>query len=215
MKHWNYLLILTIISCTNQQQKANQSDTFDSNPTTTETYNEYHNSKQICWTGTLGDKIPVFIQYQLDNYLIIGEITFSKTKDKSPTRLLGTIEENENYRLLLFDKTGNITDIITGLPTSENFNGTWSLFKEDKEYSFTLLLADTSITSPDIRPIDNQIFGNYHYQYGEDGYNGDFEINKIDNNKVEFNIFSTTSLDTGANNCCADKKTKQWRPATT
>ena len=41
MKHWTYLLILTIIACTNPQQNANRPDTLDSNPVTTETENEY------------------------------------------------------------------------------------------------------------------------------------------------------------------------------
>lgn len=41
MKHWTYLLILTIISCSNQQQNANQPDTLGSNPITTETDNKY------------------------------------------------------------------------------------------------------------------------------------------------------------------------------
>ena len=213
MKHWTYLLILTIISCNNQQQKVNQQqtvnrpDTLVSNPITSETDNKYRSDKEICWTGTLNDKTPIFIHYQLDSNLIIGEITFLKTKEKLPIRLLGTIEENKNYELLLFDKTGNITDIIKGLPTSENFNGSWYSFKEDKEYSFTLLLADTIITSPDIKPLDNQIFGNYHYQYGEDGYTGNFEINKIDNNKVDFSILSTTNIERGPNMAEVEKDT--------
>lgn len=41
MKHWTFFLILTIISCSNQQQKVNGPDTLGSSPTTTETDNEY------------------------------------------------------------------------------------------------------------------------------------------------------------------------------
>jgi hypothetical protein len=111
MKHWTYLLILTIIACTNPQQNANRPDTLDSNPITTETDNEYSSDKEICWTGTLSDKTPIFIHYQLDSNLIIGELTFLNTKDKLPIKLIGTIQENLNYDLLLFDETGDITDI--------------------------------------------------------------------------------------------------------
>ena len=207
MKNWTYLLIFTIIACTNSQQNANRPDTLDSNPITTETDNEYSSDKEICWTGTLSDKTPIFIHYQLDSNLIIGELTFLNTKDKLPIKLIGTIQENLNYDLLLFDETGNITDVLNGLPTIENFNGTWHSLKKDKEYTFTLLLSDTSITSPEIKPIDNQIFGNYHYQYGEDGYNGDFEINKIVNNKVEFYIHSETDRERGPNMADVEKDT--------
>ena len=207
MKYLTFLLLLTVIACNNQQQKVNRPDTLDSIPISTEKDNEYSSSKEICWTGTLSDKTPIFIHYQLDSNLIIGELTFLNTKDKLPIKLIGTIEENLNYNLLLFDNTGNITDVLNGLPTSESFNGKWHSLKNDKEYSFTLSLADTSITSPDIKPVDNQIFGNYHYQYGKDGYAGDFEINKVDNNKVEFNIHSTTNIERGPNMADVDNDT--------
>jgi hypothetical protein len=84
MKHWTYILLLTIVSCNNQQQKVNDSDTsVSAKPTTlTDTKNE------ICWTGTLNGKTHVFIHYQLDSNLIIGEITYLNTKDKLPIKLL-------------------------------------------------------------------------------------------------------------------------------
>lgn len=203
-----FIAILAILSaCTNQQQKANQPDTLDSIPITTESDSKSGNAKQICWTGTLSAKTPIFIHYQLVDNLIIGELTFLNTKDKLPVKLIGTIQENLNYDLLLFDETGYITDVLNGLPTSESFNGRWHSLKKDKEYSFTLSLADTSITSPDIKAVDNKIFGKYHYQYGEDGYNGDFEINKFDNNMVEFYIHSETNRERGPNMADVEKDT--------
>jgi hypothetical protein len=203
MKYWTYILFLTMLSCDNPQQKANTSDTSVSTKPTTMT----NVKNEICWTGTLNSKTPILIHYQLDSNLVIGEIIYLNTKDKLPIRLLGTIEEDKTYRLLEFDKTGNITGIITGLPTDKVFNGTWFSPKTSKELSMTLSLSDTIIKSPDINPINNQIFGYYHYQYGENGFNGDFEINRIDNNRVAFSILSLTNVERGSNIAEVEKDT--------
>ena len=48
MKNWTYLLIFTIIACTNSQQNANRPDNLDSIPITTEIDNEYSSDKEIC-----------------------------------------------------------------------------------------------------------------------------------------------------------------------
>lgn len=188
MKYWTYILLLVIISCNNQQQKVDGSDiTVSAQPTTlTDTRNE------ICWTGTLNGKTPVFIHYQLDSNLIIGEITYLNTKDKLPIRLLGTIEDDKSYRLLEFEKSGNITGIITGLPTDKVFNGSWFSPKTRKDLVVSLIKKDTAIisTNPDTQLQD--IFGDYHYQYSEAGYQGDFQIKKLPNSKVSFGITSVT-----------------------
>ena len=207
MKLFTYLLLLTIIFCNNQQQKVVNSATkiFDIPTMLTNTKNK--SCREICWTGTLNEKTHVFIHYQLDTNLIIGEITYLNTKDKLPIRLLGTIEEDKNYRLLEFDKTGNITGIITGLPKEKNFNGSWFSPKSGKELSITMSLADTSIPSPDIQPVHNEIFGNYHYQYAKNGFNGDFQINKVVNDKVDFNILSLTNVERGPNIAEVEKDT--------
>ena len=60
----------------------------DSIPITTETDSQSGNNKQICWTGTLRDKTPIFIHYQLVDNLIIGELTFLNKKDKLPVKLI-------------------------------------------------------------------------------------------------------------------------------
>ncbi len=36
------------------------------------------------------------------------------------------------------------------------------------------------------------IYGNYSYRYDEEGYQGEFEIKKVGNDKAEFSIFSVT-----------------------
>jgi len=195
MKHYIFIFALTLILWINKQEKIISLNT------KTQTKNE------TCWTGNLNGKIPIFIHYQLNDKLIIGEITYLNTKNKIPIRLLGTIEEDKSYRLLEFDKTGNITGVIVGQPTGKIFNGSWVSPKTKKELVMILSLKDTLISSQDIQPDKNQVFGNYHYQYGESGYNGDFNINKVGNDKIDFHILSLTNVERGPNIAEVEKDT--------
>ena len=192
MKHWTYIFLLTIISCNNQHQKVSSSDTTSSDTPTTSKETKNKNDKEISWTGTLHGKTPVFIHYQLDNNLIFGEITYLNTKDKLPITLLGTIEDDKSYRLLEFEKDGNITGIITGLPKENVFEGSWFSPKTRKELVLTLAKKDTAINSSATDALFQDIFGHYHYQYSEAGYQGDFEIKKLSNSKASFGITSVT-----------------------
>lgn len=206
MKHCTYILFLTLISCNSQQQKSNSLNTSPNTPTVL-TANQNDSGKEICWEGTLNGKTPIFIHYQLDSNLIIGEITYLNTKNKLPITLLGTIEDDKTYRLLEFDSNGNITGIIEGKPIDKYFAGLWVSPISDKELSLKLTLKDTLISSQNIKPTDSQIFGSYHYQYGEKGYNGDFDVNKIGNNTIDFAIESLTNVERGPNIAEVDKDT--------
>jgi hypothetical protein len=167
----------------------------------------FHRKNEISWIGALNNKTPVFIHYQLDSNLIIGEITYLNTKDKLPITLLGTIEEDKSYRLLEFNNAGNITGVIEGKPTEKNFDGLWVSPKSKKELAMKLFSKDTLINSSDIKPDESQIFGNYHYQYGDKGYNGDLDINKIGSNKIDFKILSLTNVERGPNIAEVEKDT--------
>jgi hypothetical protein len=192
MKYCIYLFASTIISCNNQQQRVSDSEQLASVPTPTLTEAKTLNSNEICWAGTLNGKIPVFIHYQVDSNLIIGEIIYLNTKDKLPIALLGTIEDDKSYRLLEFEKTGNITGIITGLPIEKVFEGTWFSPKTRKQLVLNLVTKDTVVNSIPANTEFGDIFGQYHYQYGEAGYQGDFEIKKLGNSKASFGITSVT-----------------------
>ncbi|MBS4063593.1 MAG: hypothetical protein KGZ74_03490 [Chitinophagaceae bacterium] len=209
MRYILHLLTLTLFSCNEQQQKSSETntDTLTAVQSKILTANEPHSKNEICWTGTLNSKTPVFIHYQLDSNLIIGEITYLNTKNRIPIRLLGTIENDKSYRLLEFDESGNITGIIEGKPTEQSFKGIWVSPKSKKELSLSLTAKDSVITSPSIKPDQNQVFGEYHYQYGENGFNGDFKIDKVADGKIEFNIFSLTNVERGPNIAEVEKDT--------
>jgi hypothetical protein len=192
MKPWTYIFLLASISCNNQQQKITDPDTKVSDTRTTLTDTKFDTNKEICWTGTLNGRAPVFIHYQLDSNLIVGEITYLNTKDKLPITLLGTIEDDKSYRLLEFQKTGNITGIITGTPTGNHFSGSWFSPKTRKELVLSLQKKDTAVNSAPIDTELQDIFGHYHYQYSEVGYQGDLEIVRLSNSKASFGITSVT-----------------------
>lgn len=148
---------------------------------------------QTCWTGTLDSKTPIFIHYQLDSKLIIGEIIYLNTKDKLPITLLGTVEDDKSYRLLEYESTGNITGIISGLPSGMIFNGTWFSPKTRKELTVNLVKKDTAILAVATETKLPDIFGEYHYQFSQAGYQGNLEIKQLYNSKASFGITSVTS----------------------
>jgi hypothetical protein len=195
MKHYIFIFALTLISWGNQERKVIVLDI------------KTQSKNETCWIGNLNGKIPIFIHYQVNDNLIIGEITYLNTKNKIPIRLLGTIEEDKNYRLLEFDNIGNITGVIIGKPIEKIFKGNWISPKTKKELVMALSLKDTLIASQDIKPDKSKIFGNYHYQYGERGYNGDFDVNKVGNNKIDFHILSLTNAERGPNIAEVEKDT--------
>ena len=188
MRNQITILLVLLSACGGQTEKKSPSLT----NILTDENTKSKNSTEFNWIGTVNNKIPVFIHYLLHDKLIIGEITYLNTKDKSSIKLLGTIEADKSYRLLEFLPDGNITGIITGKPEKQIFSGEWFSPKTRKEFQLNLKTKDTTLGTSEILPISNEIFGNYHYQYSEDGYQGDFEINKLNDNKIAFSIFSVT-----------------------
>src|SRR5579862_309387 len=207
MRNWIYFFAFAIISCNQHPKNISTAGKMDSVITAVIPDSLKQGSMDICWIGSLNNKTRIFIHYQLDSNLIIGEITYLNTKDKLPIRLIGTIEEDKSYRLLEFDKTGNITGVITGNPNETTFNGSWVSPKSKKELSMELAKKDSSISSVDFTPGREQVFGAYHYQYGDKGYNGYLEINKVGNDKIDFDIMSLTNLERGPNIAEVEKDT--------
>lgn len=146
----------------------------------------------ICWKGTIGKNIPVFLHYQVDGTIAVGEITYLNTKTRKPIKIIGTLEADKSLRLLEFDITGNITGILTGTPGVKAFKGSWFSPKTRKELEMGFTKADTIIPSVSLKADMKNIYSDYHYQYGAAGYQGDFDCGTVTNNKISFSLFSVT-----------------------
>lgn len=149
------------------------------------------NVTELTWTGTLNDKIPISLSYSISDGVITGEIIYLNTKNKTPIKVIGTVEDDKSYRILEFEKDGNISGIITGKPTETVFIGDWFSPKSRKSLSLNL----TNPKKQQKKISRNTVITNasYHYGYSEKGSQGDFEIEKLKNNKYQFRIISVTS----------------------
>lgn len=197
-KYLVYIPLLTIISCNKPEQKDKVSTSAIPKESVKLASIKSQVSTEISWKGFVNGKTPVFIHYQIDGNIIAGEITYLNTKNKLPITLLGTIDNDNNYRILEFEKSGNITGVITGKPTKDAFEGSWFSPKTRKELVLNLAKKDTALTSKKIETKLEDLFGRYHYQYSEAGYQGDLEIKKLPGSKAVFGITSVTG-DPGRN----------------
>lgn len=175
------LFLITVVSCNNSKQ-AKTTNQVNNKETITQ--------KEICWQGNINSKIPVFIHYQVKDSVVVGEIVYLNTKNKKPITLLGTIAPNNSCRLLEFAPTGTITGIIEVNINSSSCNGSWFSPNDKKELTLALTSKDTVMASKNID--SKNITGNYHYQYGKEGYNGDLDIELLPNGKATFEIMSLT-----------------------
>ncbi|WPO79635.1 hypothetical protein [Flavobacterium sp. KACC 22761] len=149
------------------------------------------NVTELNWTGTLNNKIPISLSYSISNGIITGEIIYLNTKNKTPIKVIGTVEDDKSYRILEFEKSGNISGIITGKPTETEFVGDW--FSPKSRKSLSLKLANPIKKQKMLSQNAFITTADYHYGYSEKGSQGDFQIEKLKNGKFRFSIFSVTS----------------------
>ncbi|NHN24790.1 hypothetical protein FIA58_003790 [Flavobacterium jejuense] len=188
------LLILTILLLSCQSKKENETKPSLVKDSLNETVavSEKTFKKETFWKGYINKSIPIYLHYQIENKIAVGEIIYLNTKEKLPIKVIGTVNEG-NFRLLEFESSGNITGIISGKITNDNhFTGDWFSPKNSKNFTLNLTAKDTTLVSPSIKPDTDEMFGKYHYQYSEEGYQGDFSMEKINKNEVVFEIFSVT-----------------------
>ena len=154
---------------------------------------------ESCWEGLLGGKIPVFIHFNNVEDIVTGEIVYLNTKDKYGIRITGTVDKEQRCSILEFNPFGTITGIIEGVIEEYQIIGSWTSPITKRTLSLDLNPKDTFVELSVLVPVMDDIFGEYHYEYGENDFMGDFTINELDSEKVEFRIFTSTGLDSGPN----------------
>ncbi len=194
IKYLPVCVLIFLCACNgDNQEMSTQEDAPDSTGVITEAVAPTVTATDLCWSGLVNNKTPVVLHYSIHNKTIAGAIIYLNTKTKTPIKILGSVESDSSYRLLEFEQDGNITGIITGKPGGQFFKGSWFSPKNRKEFPLELTKKDSVIESKELPQVSDDIFGSYHYQYGEDGPHGQFELNKINDKQMAFSIFSVTS----------------------
>lgn len=146
-----------------------------------------------CWRGTMGRSIPVFLHFQQSGDLIIGEIVYLKTKARIPIAIIGARNKSGEIRLKEFEKDGNISGIMQLNEKEDSLIGSWFRPRSIKEFKLSLKKVDTLWPCPDIRSDTFNMFGEYQYRYGEEGYAGFLDLEKLNDRLAEFTLSSVTS----------------------
>ncbi|GAB2777669.1 hypothetical protein GCM10027275_21060 [Rhabdobacter roseus] len=189
MKRLLHLGFILLLSC--HSQTETQTGVEKEQPIAEAEKTEQENY-QVAWEGKINEKTAVFLHYQIQDEVVVGELTYVDTKEKVPIRIIGTTDEGGDFRLMEFDKTGNITGILTGTSSGEVFTGHWFSPKTRKEWTLTMSKVDTLIRAERIETSVENITGAYHYQYTEAGRQGDLDIAQVSPGHMSFGIFSVT-----------------------
>ncbi|MDO5511046.1 MAG: hypothetical protein Q4F57_10145 [Weeksellaceae bacterium] len=193
MKKLFYLTIFILFSCNSAQNDTPIHTETAANHITRSGQNTTVEKHQKAWKGQLGSEINVLLHYQKYENLVVGQIIYLDTKEHKPIPIIGTVEEGENYRILEFDHKGNITGIISGVPSAEIFKANWFSPKTGKEYSMNMSKLDSIIPEKNIEANLDKLAGEYAYQYGTAGYQGHVKVQHLEPDQITIQGYSVTS----------------------
>lgn len=185
---------LLLAACSGKQQERTSSATSRETVSkeTTAAPEAKKGADVTTWSGNINGKIPVFMAYTRKENVLSGQIVYLNTKGRQPIRIIGTIDETGDYRILEFEASGNITGIISGKPDGKVFNGTWFSPKTRKDLPMALSAKDTTVTSEDFEADIRTAAGSYRYEYSEEGPQGGLTLEKLSDGKWTFSVSAVT-----------------------
>lgn len=75
--------------------------------------------------GAINGTIPVSLWFESRDGIISGEIVYTRTKDRTPIRILGRVQDNGLLRLREMLPDGRVSGTITGSLVKDTLSGTW------------------------------------------------------------------------------------------
>jgi len=184
------VLLLLIVSCKENIETAKSIEKIEippqkeAKPKESEKKYEKIIKTDYCWKGKIQGKIPVFLHFQIEDSVVVGEIKYLNTKQQLPIKLIGRQMEGGVLRIQEFERSGNVSGIITGVIHGTEFKGEWFSPKSRKDLPIALQKQDTIIPSKNLVGNIADCYGEYRYQFSEGGSSGGFTLTKKGNKSI-------------------------------
>ena len=146
------------------------------------------------WVGTLKGSIPIQLWFKRKGSLLYGTLVYTKTKSKTPIRLLGSYDgSSKHYYLHEYQKDGRVAGYFAFGSFGQAIAGEWHginnglVFPAELRQQQSLDIAiDSSLTMQD--PT-----GEYCYSYGEENSRGAISIRAVEDGKIGISGSAATS----------------------
>ena len=157
-------------------------------------HNQVHKEEPVFykWAGNIRSNIPVSAWFVVKGKILKGELTYLKTKYRSPITILGSVKEHNRVEFSEFQKNGLITGTFSGKLSNDSCTGTWSSPKSGRDFPFELVFKDTTLANADTSFIPASIPGEYAYKFGDKGPGGGITIKEISHELYSFEINCVT-----------------------
>jgi Uncharacterized protein conserved in bacteria len=152
------------------------------------------------WAGEINGKIPVAVWFAVEDGVVAGELTYTKTGSNKPIRLLGTLDLAGGLELREMLPDGTISGYISIGIKSNAPEGTWRGagkmvrqgnaydYKEGKTFPLTLRRADLPAGAKGLSADMGKVVGNYSYSYGKDQGRGASAIHALNESRVRMDF---------------------------
>ena len=155
--------------------------------------------------GSINGRIPVAVWFDSKDGLVSGEIVYTKTKARTPIRLLGRREKDGSYRLFEMLPNGNIAGTITGVLVNGVLSGTWIgrpkiivkneadyQYEEGKKYSITVSAVERTHAPYTWEFEAGKASGIYAYSRGDNCDSGTINLRINTDGTVRYRIIGLT-----------------------
>ncbi|MCB9233478.1 MAG: hypothetical protein H6581_17610 [Bacteroidia bacterium] len=140
------------------------------------------------YKGKLDGRIPVTLELQMQDEIAYGTLVYDKVG--TPIKLIGQESGENYYRIMEFEKSGNVTGIWNLSFDGNTASGDCFFPASRKSMTITLEGSGSGAAAEDLST--NNFKGDYYYQYGDEGASGSFTVISFDEGNLTYEISCVT-----------------------
>lgn len=194
--YFAFILLVVILSCSRKSERSKGMENEDVTKTDSvaigrddiDLKGPASNSGK--YEGVLDNKIQISVWFAEKGNVAKGEIIYKSSG--IPIILIGNILNNFYY-LSEFDKTGNVTGVLSFQASGDSLLGEWYSPANGKRLNLKLKKVIPIAVDDDFFAVGKTKDGMYKYQYGEEGAVGKIELKKSQPGTMLMNVSNLTA----------------------